>query len=53
MMNGGGKGKALSFYGPERPLSVQIVALRAMFSLHLLEQVHSIYEHSTLSDLNG
>jgi hypothetical protein len=38
----GGKGKAF-FLFPDRPLYILIVALRAMFSLSMLEHVH---EHS-------
>jgi hypothetical protein len=39
-----GEGGVYLFCSPERPLSLEIVALRAMFSLHMLENVHSIYE---------
>jgi hypothetical protein len=48
MKSGGGKGKAYIFIaqnGRYLPYCIQIVALRALFSLHILEHVHSIYEH--------
>jgi hypothetical protein len=40
MRNVGGKGKAYPFYCPYRPLYIENVALRAMYSLSMLEHVH-------------
>jgi hypothetical protein len=40
MKNVGGKRESLPFYCPDRPLYIEIVTLRAMFSLPMLEQVY-------------
>jgi hypothetical protein len=49
MRNVGGKRESLSFYCPDRPLYIENVALRAMYSLSLLEHVQSTHEHSMYS----
>jgi hypothetical protein len=53
MRNVGGKMESLSFYSPDRPLYIENVALRAMFSLSMLKHVHctlqSTHEHSMYS----
>jgi hypothetical protein len=49
MRNVGGKRESLSFYCPDRPLYIENVALRAMFSLSMLEHVQSTHEHSMYS----
>jgi hypothetical protein len=49
MRNVGGKRESLSFYCPDRPLYIENVALRAMYSLSMLEHVLSTHEHSMYS----
>jgi hypothetical protein len=49
MKNVGGKRESLSFYCPDRPLYIENVALRAMYSLSMLEHVQSTHEHSMYS----
>jgi hypothetical protein len=49
MRNVGGKRESLSFYCPVRPLYIENVALRAMYSLSMLEHVQSTHEHSMYS----
>jgi hypothetical protein len=39
MRNVGGERESLSFYCPDRPLYIENVALRAMYSLSMLEHV--------------
>jgi hypothetical protein len=49
MRNAGGKRESLSFYCPDRSLYIENVALRAMYSLSMLEHVQSTHEHSMYS----
>jgi hypothetical protein len=49
MKNVGEKRESLSFYCLDRPLYIENMALRAMFSLSLPEQVQSTHEHSLYS----
>jgi hypothetical protein len=49
--NVGGKRESLSFYCPDRPLYIENVALRAMYSLSMLEHVQSTHEHSMYSTI--
>jgi hypothetical protein len=49
MRNVGGKRESLSFYCPDLPLYIENVALRAMYSLSMLEHVQSTHEHSMYS----
>jgi hypothetical protein len=49
MRNVGGKRESLSCYCPDRPLYIENVALRAMYSLSMLEHVQSTHEHSIYS----
>jgi hypothetical protein len=48
MKNVGGKRES----GPDRPLYIENVALGAMFSLSMLEDVQSIHEHYVLYGLS-
>jgi hypothetical protein len=52
MRNVWGKRESLSFYFPDRPLYIENVALRAMYSLSMLEHVQSTHEHSMYSKIS-
>jgi hypothetical protein len=46
-----GKRERLSCYCPGQPLYIEVVTMRAIFSLSMLEHVQSIHEHSTVCTL--